>query len=161
MIDTSKVSDHRKLRFRDVDELRAEVDRIEAADKAGRLRCTGNWTAGQMMFHIASWINFAYTGFPVKPPPWPIRFLLKFVGPRYMKKGLPKGFKIPGVKDGTVGMDRVSTEVGARMLRTSLDRLASDEPAPFDSPAFGRMSHADRIQLNLRHAELHLGYLHP
>ena len=45
MIDTSKVQDRRKLRFHSIDDLLADVDRIVAAEKAGTLRRTGNWTA--------------------------------------------------------------------------------------------------------------------
>ncbi len=37
-------------------------------------------------------------------------------------------------------------------------RLKNGEPCTHDSPAFGALSHEDRIRLNLRHAELHLGY---
>jgi len=37
--------------------------------------------------------------------------------------------------------------------------LESDELARYDSPAFGPMSHQERVALNLRHAELHLSFL--
>ena len=63
MIDTGKVQDRRKLRYQSIDELLADMDRIAAADKAGKLRCTGNWTAGQAMGHLAAWINYSYEGY--------------------------------------------------------------------------------------------------
>jgi hypothetical protein len=47
---------------------------------------------------------------------------------------------------------------GARLV-VALRRLESSESAPFDSPAVGPLSDLDRVQLNLRHAELHLGFL--
>ena len=62
-------------------------------------------------------------------------------------------------EDGTVGIEPLSTAEGADRLRRALTRLKRGEPAKFDSPAFGLMSHDDRVQLNLRHAELHFSFL--
>jgi hypothetical protein len=71
------------------------------------------------------------------------------------------GVRIPRAENGTYGTDVLSTEEGAARLRAALQCLTGCQPCKFDSPAFGPMSHNDRIALNLRHAELHLGYLHP
>ena len=56
-------------------------------------------------------------------------------------------------------MDEMETIAAADRLKSAFERLQSGEPAKYDSPAFGKMSHEDRIELNLRHAELHLGFL--
>jgi hypothetical protein len=56
-------------------------------------------------------------------------------------------------------MDDMPTREAADRLKQAFRRLESGEPAKFHSPAFGAMSHEDRIRLNLRHAELHLGFL--
>ncbi len=63
------------------------------------------------------------------------------------------------MKGGTVGMEDVDTGEAARRLLAACEKLKSAEEATFDSPAFGAMSREDRIALNLRHAELHLGFL--
>ena len=55
--------------------------------------------------------------------------------------------------------DPIPLAEGAEQLRKAMLRLQSNELARYDSPAFGVMSHAERIELNLRHAELHLGFL--
>ena len=78
---------------------------------------------------------------------------------KYLKNGMPSGVRIPGIKEGTVGMDDIPFDVGIARLRKAFERLKAGEESPFDSPAFGKMSHQDRIRLNLRHAELHLGHL--
>jgi len=52
------------LRFSNHEDLWREIDRIAAADRAGRLRRTGNWTAGQTFGHLAAWTNFPYDGYP-------------------------------------------------------------------------------------------------
>jgi len=159
MIDTARNPDRRRLRLAAPDELRTEIDRIVAADKAGRLRRGGNWTAGQAFGHVAAWINYAYEGYPIHPPFF-IRWILQLRRAKYLRDGMPTGVRIPRVKDGTFGTELRSTDEGADRLRRALDRMER-EPAKFDSPAFGKMPDADRIQFNLRHAELHLGFLHP
>jgi hypothetical protein len=63
------------------------------------------------------------------------------------------------VEGGTTGIDDMESQAAAQRLLAALTRLKSPELAPHASPAFGPMSHEDRIRLNLRHAELHLGHL--
>lgn len=158
-VNTAK-ADRRALHFANIDALLAEVNRIVSADRSGRLRCTGNWTAGQAFNHVATWIDYGYDGYPLGPPPFFIRWILRWKIKTYLRDGLPSGVRIPGVEGGTFAVEVVPTEKAADHLRRSLARLKSGEACPHDSPAFGPMSHADRIALNLRHAELHLGFLH-
>lgn len=157
-IDT-KHAQRRTLRFNSLDDLLAEVDRIVAADRAGTLRTTGNWTAGQALGHLATWINYGYEGFPMKVP-WFIRVLIKMKLKAYLRDGMPAGVHIPKVEGGTFGTEPLTIEEGARRLREAVARLRR-EPARFDSPAFGKLSEEDRVRLNLRHAELHLGFMQP
>ncbi|GMU33276.1 MAG: DUF1569 domain-containing protein [Planctomycetia bacterium] len=160
MINTKHVTDRRTLRFNSVEDVLADIDRIVAAEKAAKLRTTGNWTAGQAMGHVAEWINYAYKGYPIGPPPWLIRVILGFLKNRYLRKGLPAGVMIPKVKNGTFATDNLSIDDGATRLREALRRLSSGEPAKFKSPALGDLPDSERIALNLRHAELHLSFLH-
>ena len=152
----------RQLRFATIDDLLGEIDRVMAAHRAGQLRSGGNWTPGQILGHVAAWVEYGYEGYPMKPPPWFIRVILRWKVKKYLHHGgMPSGVRIPGVKEGTYGTDALSPEEGADRLRRALKRLQSGEPAKYDSPAFGPMSHDDRIQLNLRHAELHLSFAVP
>lgn len=158
-IDTKSVAGFRKLRFHSVDECLAEVDRIVAADASGKARAIGNWTIGQNIAHLAAWIEYGYDGFLVKAPPLPIRWMLKYVlKGKYLRNGLPRGVGIPGVKDGTTGQDAMSTVDGAARYKRALARLTK-ESFKHPSPAFGKLSMDEQVQLNLRHAELHLGYV--
>lgn len=160
MINTGKVTDRRKLRFQSISQLLSDVDRIVAADKAGTLRCSGNWTAGQILGHLASWINYGYEGYPFTTP-WFIRLILRFKVKKYLREGMTAGVRIPGVEAGTYGVEKLSTQEGAERLRQAIARLQKGEPVGFDSPGFGKMSAEERLTLNLRHAELHLSFLHP
>jgi len=160
MVKTAKVEDRRKLRFETVVALLLDVDKIVAADKAGKLRRSGNWTAGQAFGHLATWINYAYEGFPMRVP-WIIRVLIRMKKNSYLRSGMQAGVHIPKVPNGTYGTELLGTEEGAERLRKALGRLKSNERAKFDSPAFGPMGDQERLALNLRHAELHLSFLHP
>ncbi len=150
---------YRKLRFNSIADVYKDLDRIEQFHQNGRLRTTGNWSAGQIMAHLAAWIEYGYDGYPLKSPPWFIRWFLRLRLPKMLESGMPRGVKIPGIPGGTVGADDIPTDQGITRLRQAFQRLENGEQAKHDSPAFGSMSHEDRIRLNLRHAELHLGYL--
>ncbi|MCB9849196.1 MAG: DUF1569 domain-containing protein [Phycisphaerales bacterium] len=160
MINTGETTDRRELRFASVDELRAEIDRIVAADNAGTLRCAGNWSAGQVFNHLAAWINYAYEGYPIKLP-WLIRLMVRLKRSQVIHNAMTPGIWMPGLSAGTTATEPVPTDEAAESLRRALVRLQSDEAAPYKHAAFGKLSHADRIALNLRHAELHMSFLHP
>jgi hypothetical protein len=149
----------RKLNWTSLDQVLAELDRIEAAAKKGDLVATGSWTPGQILTHLAAWIEYGYSGYPLQPPPWILRWLLRAMLPGMLSKGMRPGVRIPGIQAGTVGQETVSTADGIERYRQAVKRLASGEPCSYDSPAFGRMSMEDRVRLNLRHAELHLSFL--
>lgn len=158
MINTKKVA-RRKLRFESIDEVLVDVDKIVAAAQAGTLQSIGNWKPGQVLAHVAAWIEYGYVGYPVKTPPWIIRFILKRMLPGMLNGGMRPGVKIPGVSAGTTGQDDQPLDQAAERLKKAFLRLKSGEQCDYDSPAFGAMSHQDRILLNLRHAELHLSFL--
>lgn len=158
MVDTRQVQ-RRPLHLNSIDDLYAELDRIEQAAQAGTLRAVGNWTPGQILGHIAAWIEYGWTGYPLKAPPWPISWLLRCTLKRTLREGLKSGVKIPGLAGGTSGTEPLETEVALQRLRSALKRLQAAEPVKYESPAFGPMSQQDRVTLQLRHAELHLSYL--
>jgi hypothetical protein len=151
--------ERRTLWFDSIDELLGELDRITTADANGQLQTSGSWKPGQILSHLAAWIDYGYEGFPMKAPPWFIRVILRMQLKKYLRRGMPSGVRIPKAPGGTYGADDLPTQEAADRLRTALQRLKTGESAKYDSPAFGAMSHEQRIQLNLRHAELHLSFL--
>lgn len=158
----TRKAEHRKLRFESLDEVFASVERIIAAENAGTLRITGNWSVGKTFGHIAAWINYAYEGFPAGAhPPKIIRMLVRLFKNRIFYKPMRPGMRIPKSEYGTFGVDEMSTDEGARKLRDAFARLQRREPAKFDSPALGPATDDERIAITCRHAELHLGFLWP
>lgn len=152
-------AERRKLHFETIEELLEEIDRVVEADKAGRIRTLGAWTPGQILGHVAAWIEYGYEGYPMKRVPWLIRLVLRRQLKKYIRQGMPSGVRIPRVAEGTYGIEDMPSEQAAERLRLALGRLQRHEPAKFDSPAFGPMSDEERIRLNLMHAELHLSFL--
>lgn len=160
-VDT-KHAERRQLRFESIDDVRREIDRIVAAEQAGTLRITGNWSPGQAFGHLASWINYGWDGYPPElQPNWIVRLLLRRLVKRIAHDGYPAGSRIPRIAEGTFATQVFTTEDGARRLRDALDRLERREPVQFHSPAFGQVSDDVRIAMQLRHAELHLSFFWP
>lgn len=159
-VDTSKVSDRRTLRFSSARDVLVDVEQLAAAERAGTLRRTGNWTLGQNLNHLAAWIHYSFDGFPLKPPPLIIRWLLKMQKNKFLNQSMHRGIKIPGVPGGTLAIEVVPTEEGLRRYSAAWQRLENNAPTQ-PSLIFGPMTHEEWIKLNLRHAELHLGFLHP
>ncbi|MCE2793240.1 MAG: DUF1569 domain-containing protein [Planctomycetota bacterium] len=149
----------RVLHWDSLEQIGNELDRIEVADRKGELAAVGHWTPGQILTHLAAWIEYGYTGYPIDRPNLILRWLLRWMLPGFLSKGMRPGVRIPGIKAGTVGQEEVSTATGLQRYRAALKRLESGEPCTYDSPAFGPMSMADRVRLNIRHAELHLSFL--
>lgn len=152
-------TDRRRLHLVNLDALSTELDRIEAAERSGELRAVGNWTPGQILGHVGSWINYGWDGYPIGAPPWFVRWFLRWRLPKMLKGSMPTGVRIPGVEGGTTGIEPVDFDQGLSAMRRGIGLLEGNDPPKYHSPAFGEMSMEDRVELNLRHAELHLSFL--
>lgn len=147
----------RALRFESVAEVRAEVDRLERAHEAGTLRTTGNWSAGQNLLHLAEWVQM-YQRLDFPEVPWFVRIAGRLMRGRMVNKGFPAGMPGPGNKP--YDLPACTFEAGAAKYREALDVLESADLS-HDNPLFGRMSRDDAVRIQLRHAELHLGFFDP
>jgi hypothetical protein len=156
-VDT-KTCEFRTLRFGSLDEMLAEADRLAAAEQAGTLTQCGNWSLGTTLGHLAGWMEFALDGYPPEArPPWFIKLLLKGKKNKIVAGPMPRGFRIPGMKNGTLCTAEMPTAEAAARLRRAAERLKSTAPTR-PNPVFGPMTHEEWIAVNLRHADLHLGY---
>lgn len=162
MVDSKSVKDYRTLRFESYEDARRELDSLEAANRAGTIRASGNWTPGQVFSHLAAFMDYPYDGYPpvLKPPSMPLRLILRTMKRRFMNKGLPRGLFISGVPGGTVGAADVSFDEGIARLRRSMDRAEKSLPS-IPNLVFGPMTGDEWNALQRRHCELHLGYLLP
>jgi hypothetical protein len=151
----------RKLRFSTVDEALAEASRLAADEREGRLDRAGNWTLGQSLNHLAAWAGFAFDGYPPEiRAPLPVRVVLRLMKNKFLRSGMPAGVRIRNIPAGTLGADPTPTDVAFRRFESAFGRLRDHAPG-HPNPIFGRLSHDEWVSLNLRHAELHLGFLVP
>jgi hypothetical protein len=158
-VDTAKAAERRILHFDSIDQALAEVDRLVEAERAGRLKHVGNWTLGQILGHLACWTEYDYNGFPMKVPFF-IRWFLQLRKNSFLYKPMKPGMRIPRVVGGTLATEPMPLEEALPRFRKVMERLKT-EPPPVPSPVFGTMTHEEWIAINLRHAELHLGFLVP
>ncbi|WP_435016291.1 DUF1569 domain-containing protein [Tundrisphaera sp. TA3] len=149
----------RSLRFDGIEPMLVDVEALAAAEREGTLRSFGNWTLGQSLNHLASWVDFAYTGLPIKLPFF-VRWLVRPLKKKMLAGPLRPGVKLPKTPGGTLATEVVPTDEGLAHLRQSFARLAA-EPPTLPHPLFGRLTHDEWMALHLRHAELHLSFLHP
>ena len=156
-IDTRKVTDRRVLHFQQIDDALADAQQLETAQRVGGLRCIGNWTAGQILGHLAAWVDYSYDGMPFSAP-WLMRLMLRPMKRRLLYSPMPAGARIPRLPGGTVGFDPLPFDEGLARFRRSFERLKV-EPPQRPHALFGRLTHEQWMCLNLRHAELHLSFL--
>lgn len=158
-VDTGKVTGRRQLRFASIDEMMAEVERLVQAEKAGPLKRVGNWTLGQALGHLAVWAEYSYTGSPLKPP-FLVKLFLRLRKQKFLHGPMRAGVKIPGVEGGTLATEPMPREEALGRLRRAMERLKTEAPT-VPNVIFGPLAHEEWIAINLRHAELHLGFFIP
>jgi hypothetical protein len=146
----------RELMFHSIDEVLREVDALLEGARAGRVKTCGNWTLGQILNHLAAWAEYSYTGMPMKVP-WFVRLLLRGRRHKFINEPMRAGVRIPKVEGGTLATEPAEVEPAAGRYRAVLERLKREHPNR-KHPIFGDMPHEDWIKLQLRHAELHLGF---
>jgi hypothetical protein len=158
-IDTGNVTGRRDLHYQNLDELQSDVDALAAADHAGRLEQLGNWTLGQALNHLSSWINYGFDGYPMKVPYF-IKMVVRLMKNKFLKGPLPAGKSLPGVPNGTFGADPISLDEGVKKMSAAIARLRAAPPQD-PNPIFGPLTHDEWIASHLRHGELHLSFFKP
>ena len=148
----------RTLHFATIHDALADARTLAATERAGSLERCGNWSLGKTFGHLATWANMPFDGYPPEAtPPLPIRLILRLVKNRILKNGMPAGVKVGRIPGGTLGLDEMPSEQGLAALEKAFARLNGTNPR-IANPAFGPLTHEQWIQLNLRHAELHLSF---
>ena len=74
-INTAKVAGRRKLLFQSLDDILADVNGLA---KCQEVRTLGNWSAGQVMQHLAIVMNKSIDGFGFRPSTF-LRFLVRLM----------------------------------------------------------------------------------
>lgn len=161
----TKQAARRDLSYASLAELRADVERIKAAEESGVCTSTGNWNAGQCFWHLAVFMKGSLDGFPDQKPPLLLRVLGKYVFKGMALSGKPAkpGIKLPS---SVSWLDPVASGVegladGYPPLDECLSRVEAGERFTHPSPIFGPLTHEQWVTLHLGHAAMHLSFQDP
>ena len=113
-VETKRVKDRREVHYQSFDDLLADAELLAA----GEVRALGNWSLGQIYWHLAKSLNSSIDGAGFSLPA-PVRFALKLLAKRrFLTKSLPAGFKTVGAFE----PPETSTEEGLAALRAAIHR---------------------------------------
>ncbi|MFO0968719.1 MAG: DUF1569 domain-containing protein [Gemmataceae bacterium] len=154
-IKTQQVTGRRTLDFKCIDDIRADVEQLAKAEP----RALGNWSAGQVLMHLAIVMNNSIDGGPMAFGPV-LRFLVRLlIKRRLLNRRMSPGFTLPKRVEGLIPPP-TTWDQGVEAFRAALDRLKTEtKRAPH--PAIGRLTNEEWDRLHCRHSELHLSFLVP
>ena len=146
---------HRKLHFATVDEAVAEVERLAAC----QVQTMGNFSFPQIINHLAT--AFDISSAHQMPPKMPLalRLLGPLVARWIIKRPMEPGVKLPSQAQAFFWKDDQDLEPALNNFREAFARYCDMESLP-RHPLFGNLSRAENEQLQCRHMELHLGFVH-
>jgi len=147
---------HRKLTFSNLDEALAEAERLAAADHF----TTGHHSFAQILNHLAL-ANDMVTG-RVIPPKMPllVRLVMPFIRSKILNGPVKPGFKLPKKSESFFWPNRsLNVQDALASFRQSVDHYKKNGPLPVH-PVFGKATREQIDQMNLRHAAMHLGFVH-
>lgn len=148
---------HRDLRFASLDELDAELARIEAAHRAGTLETTGNWSAAQILRHLADFWRLSFDGFGFKAP-WILRVIVKPFKSKLLRSKPPRGIRNRGAIRIVEPPAQADFAECIASLRKQIARTRAGEKMTCPSPLFGKVSHEQWLAMHLNHSAMHLGF---
>jgi len=146
----------RPLRFNSLAEMKAEIDRLAVM----QVRPTGNWSLAQAIDHLAAIMEGSLDGIAAQAP-WFIRMLSPLFRHKALHKGIDPGIQLTGKMRAVLPLDDVTIDKAMDRMNRVFARLGDGETMARRSPVFGTMTHDDWSLLHMRHAELHLSFMHP
>jgi hypothetical protein len=140
-------------------DLTADLNKIEAAHRAGTLKHLGNHPPGSIFFHLSAPMKGSFEGIP-HIPPWWLGVLGRLLKKRILSQPFRPGFALKKHVDDAVWNDKISFDEGLALLREQVRRASAPTAAPNRAhPFFSEMTPTDWQTYYLRHAELHLSFL--
>jgi hypothetical protein len=154
-VDTAKITGRRSLTFNTLDDILADVERLNQA----KVRPLGNWSPGQILKHLTVPMIWCLDGAPLTSP-WYMRAVGWMMKKRFLRNPMPAGFKLPDKFAAELVPAETSWEDGLQAFRSTIARLKA-EAQRHPSPFLGELTTEQWVQLHCRHSELHLSFLVP
>ena len=161
-VDTRRVRNRRTLRLDTLDDLAAEVGRITSAAASGKVRCLGNWSPAQVLWHIGKLIELSIDGFSFRyqrGPAWTLRLLRRLSWRLLIALAFRPGFQNPPYAAVLEPNPALTLEDAAAYLMKQIGRIRAGERMTQCCSVDGGYSHEQWLYIHLRHAELHLSFL--
>ena len=153
-VDTSKVTGRRQLKFNTLDDILADVERLDQ----GKVRSLGNWSPGQNLKHLTILMVACLDGIDVKVS-FLMRIAVSLMKGRILTKQMSPGLQLPKAAAVLLPAE-TSWEEGVQGIRAALMRMKT-EPERHAHPVLGTLTREQWDQLHCRHGELHLSFLVP
>ena len=154
-IDTKKVQGHRDVSYQSLDDL--SVDAMRCAEEGWVT--IGNWSVGQIYHHLSVALHASIDGFGFKAF-WPKRLIARtFLKKKFLTQSHPRGVRIPSKMKRLEPTDMPVDDALAQ-LTSAIERFQTN-PNRAPDPLFGQLTKEESDQFQLRHAELHMGFIVP
>ncbi|MBX7168309.1 MAG: DUF1569 domain-containing protein [Pirellulales bacterium] len=144
----------RKVHYSGFDDLLADAERLATAP----VRLAGNWTPGQIYWHLGEAMHASIDGFPFTPS-LPLRLIGRVFRPLLLRVSAPPGYKLPAAGAPLLPPAKTNAE-GLEYLRAAVARLRTEKKR-VPSPVVGTLSIPQWEQLHCRHAEMHMSHIVP
>src|SRR5690242_8304428 len=114
-VNTSKVQNRRRVHFETIDDIAADVERLNQ----GKIEALGNWSGGQILQHLTIVMNGSIDGVPMRFS-WPLRLLGHLIKGRVLRKGMAPGYQLKGPSAAALVPPATSWEEGLEMFRRAV-----------------------------------------
>lgn len=153
-VDTKRVEGRRDIQYSSFDELLEDARRLAESPH----RTVGNWSYGQILHHLTLSLHGSIDGFGYNAF-WLVRLFARiFFKKKMLESGMPPGSKI-AKKMQRLEPHEMPVDDAIEQLAVAVERFKTN-PKRAPSPVFGQLAPTEVNQLELRHAELHMSFVH-
>ena len=146
----------RKLHFDSLADVIFEVEQLAA----GEVETTGHYSFGQILDHLARTMDTVTGKVKAGKVALPIRLGARVLRGYVLSHPLRPGFKLPQKSQSILWpSEDVDVATGLDKLKQAIGRFESTEPL-LPHPVMGGLSRDQHVQMQCRHCELHLGFVH-
>jgi hypothetical protein len=147
----------RELHFDSIDEAMADAQRLAS----GEVETSGYYSFGQILEHLARAMDTVTGELTPEPVGLPLRIAARLARPYVLSHPLRSGFKLPAKSQSLLWpTTEVDVATGLESWKQAIERFEQVEPLR-PHPVLGKLNRQQHTQMQCRHSELHLSFVHP